>query len=826
MKFYTDVFVARNQIYTRGYNNGKRYQQKIDYKPYLFVPSKKEDASFKSLFNKKLEKFQFDSINDAKDFTKKYSNVSGFEIYGMTHYEYPFINDYFPDEVQFDVNRLSIGFIDIEVDSSDGFPEVLEAKREVTAISIKRKDLIVSLGLKPYEAKEGVLYIQCRDEEHLLSKFLQIWKHLDLDIITGWNIEFFDIPYLINRIKKVLGENRAKEISPWNMISDSTIDMLGKMQQTYTIRGICILDYLHLYKKFTYTARESYRLDYIAHIEIGKKKLDYSEYENLTDLYERDFSKYIDYNIHDTCLVEEIDNKLNLISLAITLAYDSKINYGDVFSPIKLWDVIIHNFLMKNNVAINFKSNNAKNDKFVGAYVKDPIVGMHNYVASFDVESLYPSLIVQYNISPETYRGKLSTLFTTEELLDNTLSKTQIPNYLLQNNLALTANSCLWDRDIKGVFPQLVELMMSDRKKYKNIMLEAKKEYEVTKTEALKNKISKYDNLQMSKKIALNSLYGALGNNYFRWFEIDFAEAITTTGRLAIRWTENNLNNFLNRKCNTSIDRVIAIDTDSVYLNLKDLVDPKVKNKIDYLDTLCKEIITPKIDDSFKSLVEYTNAYTPFLKMKREVLADKGIWTAKKRYILNVYDNEGVRYSEPELKMVGIEGIRSSTPEPCRNKIKQAIKLIMEKNEDDVIDFIQNYRKEFMTLSFTDIAFSVTCNGINEYASKDTIFRKSTPIHVRGALVFNHALKTKNLDTKYESIKNGEKIKYCHLKLPNPVHQDIISVNDVLPAEFNLSTYIDYDTQFEKTFLEPLRKILDIIGYKIEKTNTLESFFE
>lgn len=826
MKFYTDVFINRNQIYMRGYDAGKRFQTRLDYKPYLFLPSKKEDAKYKSLFNKKLDKIQFASINEAKDFTKKYSNVSGFQIYGMTHYEYPFINDYFQDEIQFDQEKLSVGFIDIEVDSSDGFPEVISALHEVTAITIKRKDIIVTFGLKEYEAPDGVIYIKCKDETHLLTKFIQIWKHLDLDIISGWNIEFFDIPYLINRIKKILGEDKAKELSPWNLISESTIDILGKQQQTYDIRGICILDYIHLYKKFTYTNRESYRLDHIAYVEIGEKKLDYTEYENLNDLYVKNPQKYYDYNIHDACLVERIDNKLSLISLAITLAYDSKINYGDVFSPIKLWDVIIHNFLMKHNVAINFKSTNSKNDKFIGAFVKEPILGMHNYVASFDVESLYPSLIVQYNISPETFRGKLSTLYTTEELLDNTLNMTQIPNYLKENNLAFTANSCLWDRDVKGFFPQLIELVMNDRKKYKKIMIEAKKEYEKTKNSELKNKISKYDNLQMSKKIALNSLYGALGNNYFRWFEIDFAEAITTTGRLAIRWVENNLNRFINNTYQTTNDHVIAIDTDSVYLNLEKLVDNNVENKIDYLDKICSEVITPQIDQSFASLIEYTNAYTSFLKMKREVLADKGIWTAKKRYILNVHDNEGVRYSTPELKMVGIEGIRSSTPEPCRNKIKEAIKLIMEKSEDDVIEFIQGYKSEFMKLSFTDIAFSVTCNGINEYASKDTIYRKSTPIHVRGSLVFNNALKIRNLESKYETIKNGEKIKYCHLKIPNPVQQDVISISDVLPDELNLISYIDYDTQFEKTFLEPLRKILDIIGYKIEKTNTLESFFD
>jgi DNA polymerase elongation subunit (family B) len=329
----------------------------------------------------------------------------------------------------------------------------------------------------------------------------------------------------------------------------------------------------------------------------------------------------------------------------------------------------------------------------------------------------------------------------------------------------------------------------------------------------------------MARKIALNSLYGALGNKYFRWFEIEFAEAITLTGQLAIRWTERNINAFLDKALNHKRDRVIAIDTDSVYLNLEDFVDKKSDNTIDYLDKICSEVLDKKIKDSFESLVEYTNAFTPFLNMKREAIADKGIWTAKKRYILNVHDNEGIRYAEPKLKIMGIEAVKSSTPSSCRTKIKEAIKIIMKGTEQDVIDFIEEFREEFKTLSFDEVAFPRGCNGLSDYRDTNSIYKKGTPIHVRGALVYNKLLADRKLDNRYETVKEGEKIKFCYLKTPNPLRENVVSVVNTLPRQLELDKYIDYNLQFTKAFLDPLKIILDAIGYQTEKKSTLDSFF-
>ena len=824
-KFYTDVTLNRGNILLRGYDNGKRINYKIDYKPYLFIPSKTGNSEYRSIFGKPVDKISFDGVYEARDFIKRYEDVSGFEIFGLNKFEYTFINDYFPGEIKFDPSIINVGYIDIEVDSSSGFPDVKSAAKEVTAITIKRRDLIISLGCGDYDAPEGVIYIKCPNEAALLLKFLEIWKQLDLDIISGWNVEFFDIPYLVNRITQIHGEEFANKLSPWEILYESTREIMGRPTQIYLPKGICILDYMQLYKKFTYTNQESYKLDHIAFVELGERKLDYSEFESLYDLYKQDFKKFMEYNIHDTLLVERLEQKLNLIGLAMTVAYDAKINFSDTFSPIRLWDTIIHNQLMNDKIVVSKAKNNIKIDTYAGAYVKDPLVGMHNYVVSFDVESLYPSLIVQYNISPETYRGKMSRYFTVDEYLNNCLFNTDIPKLLKEQNLALTANSCMWDRDFKGIFPKLVETMMADRKRYKKIMLEAKREYEKNPSNELKNKISKYDNLQMARKIALNSLYGALGNKYFRWYEIEFAEAITLTGQLAIRWTERNINAFLNKALDHRKDRVIAIDTDSVYLNLEDLVDKNSPNPIDYLDKVCTEVLDKKIKDSFKSLVEYTNASTPFLNMKREAIADKGIWTAKKRYILNVYDNEGIRYAEPKLKIMGIEAVKSSTPSSCRTKIKEVIKIIMKGTEQDVINFIDQFREEFKALSFDEVAFPRGCNGLSTYRDKAAIYKKGTPIHVRGALVYNKLLTDRGLENRYETVKEGEKIKFCYLKTPNPLRENVVSVVNTLPRQLELDKYIDYNLQFTKAFLDPLKIILDAIGYQTEKKSTLDSFF-
>lgn len=829
MHFYTNVTQRRNRILVCGYENGKRYKNEIKYKPYLFVPSKNK-SKYKTIHGKPVDKITFNSINEAKEFYKNYEDVDNFEIYGLNNFPYVYIYDTFKN-IKYDTKQIKTLVIDIEVSTADGYPDIESAGSEITAITMLYNDITFVLGYKDFDTDDlNVKYIKCKDEVDLLHKFIKIWSH-DVyrpDVITGWNVEFFDIPYCVNRIVKVLGDEYAKKLSPWGILDQKTVSFMGRDNQTFSPLGISVLDYLQLYKKFTYTQQETYKLDHIAFIELGERKLDYSDYGSLNALYENDHQKFIEYNIRDCVLVKRLDDKMKLLDLVYTIAYDSGCNYNDSLATVKSWDVTIHNYLMDQNKVIPKKVHEKANRIPAGGFVKVPQTGMFDWIVSFDLTSLYPHIIMGYNISPDTYKSTIQERFDTQQLLTNGVNKYH--DYLDENNLSFTANSCTYTKEFQGFLPALMEEFFLKRKEYKTKMLELKKKYEVSKSKKLEYEISKYDNLQMALKIRLNSAYGALANEYFRWFDLKYAESITLSGQLTIQWAEHKMNQYMNNLLKTeNIDYCIASDTDSLYMNFNEIVQKSGmtdKNKIvSLLDKFCEEKVQPYLDQIFDELAEHMRAYKQMMFMKREGISDRGIFIAKKRYILNVHNNEGVQYDEPKLKMMGIEAVRSSTPSSCRNSIKNALKVILQGNEDDAIEYIEQFRNQFKTLSFEEISFPRGVNGLDKYRDYGSIYKKGTPIHVRGALLFNHHLKKHNLENKYEMIFDKEKIKFCYLKLPNPLHENVISVSNKIPSEFNLESYIDYDLQFEKSFLEPIKTILDKIGWKTEKTNSLNDFF-
>ena len=826
---YTNAVIRKNDILLRGVDNGKRYKTKVRYQPYLFVESNSaiKDSGYRTLSNRRVEKIDFDSIWDAREYLRKYQNIQNFPVYGIDRFVYPFLNDSFPDEIEFDRRDINVANLDIETDMG---LDTLQADKEITSITLKCKDTIHVFSTGDYTSKnKNVIYHKCSDEAHMLMRFMNVWHELDIDIVTGWNIEFYDIPYLINRIERILGTGQSVKLSPWNEPhrSNDVEIFVGKKIKTYTITGISTLDYMQLYKKYSFTNQESYKLDHICHIVLGEKKLDYSEYGNLRELFKQNFTKYIDYNIRDVLLVDKLDEKLGLIDQALTIAYSSKVNYEDVFTSVGLWDVIIHNYLLDNGIVVPQNKYQQKIDTLRGAYVKDPQIGGYGWLASFDINSLYPSLIVQYNISPETYKGKLPQNYTTDELLDGCIDAHR--DLLNKSNVSVTANSCLWDKSRKGAFPALIEKMMGERKRYRKLMMDAKKEYEQNPTLQLERDIARFNNMQMARKILMNSLYGTLGNPGCRWFQIDFAEAITISGQMVITNCERKLNQYFNKLLKTTAaNYIIAVDTDSNYINF----DPLVKQlnipadkAVDFIDKACEDKIEPYLDTCFSELATYTNAYTNFMKMKREVIADRGIWTGKKHYILNVWDQEGIRFSEPKLKLVGIEAVKSSSSETARSMIKEAIKLMVFGTETGVQDYIIKARAKFKELPVEDIASPRSCNGMRTYRDKDSIYGFKTPINVRGALLFNHYLKEMDLEDIYAPIEDGDKIKFCYLKLPNPIREDVIAFPQVLPKEMGLHAFIDHNLQFDKTVLKPIETLLSAIGWHSEETITLDALF-
>ena len=830
MKFYTNVQMIGSKFLVRGYENGQRVMYKDDFNPTFYVPSKKE-TRYKTLEGEYVEPIKPGTVRDCREFCEKYKEVEGFKIYGNDRYVSQYISEMYPEkEIKFDISKIKLLTIDIEVSAEYGFPDTESVAEEMLTIAIQdytTKKIIV-WGVKPFKNnQENVNYIYCGDEYTMLVKFLDWWEHNYPDIITGWNVQLYDIPYICGRINRVLGEKAMKKFSPWGLVKQQEVYIMGRKNIAFEVGGLSQLDYMDLYKKFTYKAQESYRLDHIANVELGQKKLDHSEFDTFKDFYTGNWQKFVEYNIIDVELVDRLESKMKLIELAVTMAYEAKVNYNDVFYQVRMWDNIIYNYLKDKDVVIPPKERSDKNDKYAGAYVKEPIPGVYDWVVSFDLNSLYPHLIMQYNISPETLLDERHPTVNVDKILNEEIA------FEMYKDNAICANGAMYRKDVKGFLPELMEKMYGDRVVFKKKMLAAKQQYEKTPTVALEKEISRCNNIQMAKKISLNSAYGAIGNQYFRYYKLANAEAITLSGQVSIRWIEMRMNGYLNKLLQTEgEDYVIASDTDSIYLNLGPLVtkffsnisDDKTK-VVGILDQICEDKLEPFIEQSYQNLADYVSAYEQKMFMKRENIADRGIWTAKKRYILNVWDSEGVRYEDPKLKIMGLEAVKSSTPAPCRKMIKDALKIILTQTEDDVISFIDQCRKDFKKLSPEEIAFPRTASDVKKYASSSDIYSKGTPIHIRGSLLFNHYVKENKLDSKYSLINNGEKIKFIYMKKPNPIHENVLSFIQEFPNELKLNQYIDYDLQFDKSFLEPLKSILDAIGWSVEKKVSLDSFF-
>ena len=832
MRFYTNVQMVGDNFLVRGYDNGQHFMTREKFYPTLFVPTSKK-TKYKTLTGDNVDSVKPGTVRECREFVKKYDGVENFKIFGNTGYIYQYISDmYSEDEIKFDISKIKLSTLDIEVKSENGFPDVESAAEEILLITIQdyTTKQIRTWGQGPFNNKQqNVIYRQFDSEYALLNDFINWWMIEDNtpEVLTGWNIELYDIPYLSRRLERVLGEKLMKRLSPWGLVTEDEIYIAGRKHISYDVGGITQLDYLNLYKKFTYTNQESYRLDYIASVELGQKKLDHSEFDTFKDFYTHGWQKFVEYNIIDVELVDRLEDKMKLIELAITMAYDAKVNYADVFYQVRMWDTIIYNYLKKRNIVIPPKERSDKDSKYAGAYVKEPIPGKYDWVVSFDLNSLYPHLIMQYNISPETLQDTRHPSATVDKILNEQLT------FEMYKDNAVCANGAMYRKDVRGFLPELMELIYDERKIYKKKMLAAKQAYEKTPTKKLEKEIARCNNIQMARKIQLNSAYGAIGNQYFRYYKLANAEAITLSGQVSIRWIENRMNGYLNKLLQTeSVDYVIASDTDSIYLNLGPLVDKFLSSRsgdktkvVELLDKVCQDKLEPFIERSYSELADYVQAYEQKMIMKRENIAERGIWTAKKRYILNVWNSEGVQYSEPKLKVMGIEAVKSSTPAPCRQMIKDGLKLMMNGTEEDVIEFIDKCRVEFKALPPEQIAFPRTVSDVRKYHSHSSIYSKGTPIHARGALLFNHYIKDKKLTNKYSLIANGEKIKFLYLKKPNIIQENVISFIQDFPHELGLDKYIDYDLQFEKSFVEPLKAILDAIGWNVEKTVNLELFF-
>ena len=823
-KFYTNIQLAGDTILYRGYEDGEPVQFRARFSPTLYVLSKNKEK-FQTLDGRYVSPVKFDKPREGREFIRQYDGVEGFEVHGYERFVYQYIRQEFPDDVDYNVNQIKMYAMDIEVQCENGFPDVEAAAEEMLSITIK--DMVTKKfyiwAVRDFNTEHQKFIFDT--EREMLMHFIDWWVKHTPDILTGWNVNLYDVPYICRRVKRILGSKWMNSISPWNRANEREVYVQGRKNYAYDVSGVNILDYLDLYRKFTYSNQESYRLDHIAHVELGQRKVDHSEYENFKDFYTSDWQKFIEYNIQDTELIDRLEEKMKLLDLAITMSYDAKVNFEDVYSQVRMWDTMIYNYLTDRNIVVPPKKGAKKDEKYAGAYVKEPIPGKYDWVVSFDLNSLYPHLIMQYNISPETLWETRHASASVERILNEEIT--------IEDDVCVCANGAQYRKDIQGFLPEMMDKIYKERTIYKKKMLAAKQAYEKAPTDKLQRDISKFNNIQMARKIQLNSAYGAIGNQYFRYYNLANAEAITLSGQVSIRWIEGRMNKYLNKILKTEdVDYVIASDTDSIYLNLGPLVQSVYKGRekddkviVSFLDKVCDVEFEKYISDSYQALANYVNAYDQKMFMKRETIANKGIWTAKKRYILNAWDIEGVRFDQPKLKVMGIEAVKSSTPGACREKIKECLTVIMNEGEEAAQEFIANFKDHFNELPVEDISFPRGCNGINKWANPSSIYSKGTPIHVRGALLYNHYNKKNNLMHKYPLIQDGEKIKFVYLKTPNKFGENVVSFISTFPKEFGLDKQVDYELQFEKSFLDPIKVILDTIGWKSEKVASLEFLF-
>jgi DNA polymerase elongation subunit (family B) len=887
MRFYTNFHLAGNNVLLKEVDNGVRKKYKVNYQPTLYVPGN-SNSSFHTLLGEPVEPLQFENVREARNFVTQNEGVPNYQIYGNTMYGYAFIGDTYPEsEITYDLKQLVIGTLDIENESEQGFSQdaAQRADDRVNVITLKLFGVdqyhvftfndggIYNPSNRFKPTTKNVKHYEYETEEEMLQGFLKVWRKIDLDILTGWNVRFYDVPYLYNRIAKLLGEDQAKKLSPWDIVQQTTVVFMNSDRHVCELAGISTLDYLQIYKKIVMDPRENYKLDFIAKVELDEGKIDWREkYDSLREFYHKDFQGFVEYNIQDVKLPDMLEAKLKLIEQIVSVSYLAKVNYIDVLAQTRTWDMLIYNWLKLENIVIPQKEFQEKTEQFVGAYVKDPIPGMYHNVVAFDVASLYPNLIRILNIGLETKMSPLQIQIAVEDFLKETFKWTEAFERAKENNCTVSANGIFYSRKKESFYSRMIDTLFTNRKKYQATIKAAKKELEsctdeVKKTE-LSNTISKFDVKQKATKIMMNSLYGAFGSQYFRFYDLENAVAVTATGQFVIQYIQKGLNAYLNKLFKTEKeDFVIYSDTDSVYVCLDKLVKKVFENKpkptteklVKFLDNVCKEKIEPEIDRLFQiittQLINGMNPDKAILSMKREVIADRGIWSSKKHYILNVWNSEGDNYFEcddchnkfsgpsevappcnkckspntkrvAKLKIMGFDMVKSSLPQFSKDTMKKAVNLVMTATQDELAEFIEASRLKFMSLPVEDIAFPRGANNLDKWEDAEDTYTKGTPIHVKGVLLFNETLKNLGLHTKYAPIASSEKIKFVYLKQPNPIHDKVIAFNGALPKEFGLHKYVDYQDMYESTIIKPLGKILDPIGWSTEKTFDMDKFFK
>lgn len=818
-KFYTNVEVRGNNILYRGYENGLPVEKKVPYKPHLFVATK-EESSWKSFNGKRnLKKIEMESIEQFRDYIKTYEDIDNFNLYGCDNLVRQYIGNTFRGKIDWAYDQTQIWFFDIETRAEGAFPSPDTALQEILLITMMNHHTkrLYTWSTQAVEDDSKIRefdldYRVFETEKDMLKDFLIFWKSQRIDVISGWNSEFFDIPYIVNRIRNVLTPAVVRMLSPWGVVNDRTVHFNEKAVTTYDILGITHLDYLNIYQKFTPGQKESFKLDFIANVELGKSKVELPG-ETFKDSYTDHWDLFVLYNIIDVHLLHELEVKLLQIRLAMQLAFIAKCNFEDVVSAMRVWESIIYSYFLDQNLVEDLKKPKNERKKIVGAYVHEPKPGKRKWVISIDATSLYPSIMMQNNISPECILGMV------EMSIEAMLKGKHEDNF--PEDAIISANGLLTSKGEWGFIPTLVKMMFDLRKETKNQMLELKK------NNAPEEEYKALDVAQSSFKIAANSFYGILALPHFKYYDYRMAEAITSNGQVFIIKTKQYVDEIFSKLMGKNKEWVFYCDTDSAYIDVNDFVEKHCKGKtdaeiVDYVENFVFKILQPALNNKLDALAATMGIEDCRISFKLECIGNGYIQVAKKRYAFDILYSEGVRYEKPKMKVMGIEIVRSSTPSVVKDYLKTAVKLCLSSNESNLQQFVKEVKTEFVTQPYTAISFPRGCNGLSTYSNSSGIYEKGCPIHVRAALLHNYHLKKMKLDTKYQPIGEGEKIKFVALKMPNPIYENVIAFQTKLPSEFGLEKYVDYNLQFEKAFLKPLEGILQAIGWDAEEKVTLD----
>lgn len=894
--FYVSCELDKNSIFYTGYNDdGVKEKKELKNLPWnsfnilvsdwekikfqvssaiaaekINIPYKATLSEFKTIYGDDTYEvsFPFQFTRKVREIIENYK----IPIYGDIDYNYKLINLLsLSENYKVDTRKIKVGYFDIEVESENGFSPPSEANERINAISLKvDKGTLYSWGLGDYVIDDPNIDYRCfHDEKDMLLDFLNTWKKLDLDVISGWNTSGYDIPYIVNRYKNLFGGRLnygvledciATQFSPFGKIKEVKVkNKFGAVNISYEIAGVIHVDYMNLYMKYSYDTKASYSLNNIANEELGEGKLDYSEYQNLHQLYKKNFQKFMEYNIRDSQLVEKINNKTKMMELGETVMYMCFINFNDIYSPIKSWDSLIYNYLYKEKKTINPRKDTSQGQEaYPGAYVVPPEAGICRWICSFDFNSLYPNIMRQLNLSPETIMDETYTGF--KESADDSIEEDPYRisgifkmkadlSIAKEKGYSMSSNGNFFRKDIQGFIPKLVAMIYGDRKATKKVMLTKKSEQEklekelesdpnnkdlITKIDDLEFEISSLNSKQMGLKIVINALYGSFASIYNRWSDIRFSRSITLTAQTMNRHVKYAMNNFLSGITGIKKNYVKGGDTDSLYINLSDIYDHFNFKNIDELDNYIKEVIEPFIEDEMVKMCDYLNNYELQMVMKREVIASKGIFTKKKkRYSLLVADNEGVRYAEPHLKIIGLNIIKGTTPKLIQGKLKPILYPIMDNNLDGLIDYVYKTKDEFFKMKPEEIAIPMKVSDFGKYEDSEYQAqyleekgrKLATPMNARATLVYNNYIKNNGLDKEYNYIQENSKIYYILLDKDNPTGSDVIAFPEVLPTD--LVKYVDYEKMFEKVFLDSVKCITDDLDWNIDlRQKDIEILFE